>query len=161
MGDIDCLKACPECRRHVRCGERACPFCGTALTFLMRAPEYRLKTRLGRGATVALGAALGAAGFVMGCDDGTLVPLYGAVCSPPSCGVPSSGGDAGRTGSAGGTAGSDQAGGGGTADSAGGTTGGAGGGAAGSDAGGGGGALSEGGAAGAVDEPSDGGAAGR
>jgi hypothetical protein len=134
MGEVDCMKACSQCSRHVRCGERTCPFCGTALTFFMRAPEYRLKTRLGRGATAALGAALGAAGFVVGCDlGGTAQPSYGGACRPPSCTFPSSGGDAGTGGS--GTAGSDQ--------------------------GGGAGAVSEGGAAGAGEEPGEGGAAGR
>ena len=75
----------------------------------MRAPEYRLKTRLGRGATAALGAALGAAGFAVGCDMSTAQAVYGAACNPPSCTVPSSGGDAGTGGS--GTAGGDQGGG--------------------------------------------------
>lgn len=64
----------------------------------MRAPEYRVKTRLGRGATAALGAALGAAGFAFGCSsDEAPVPLYGAACNPPSCTFPT-GGDTGAGG---------------------------------------------------------------
>jgi hypothetical protein len=86
MGDLDCLKACPKCSRHVRCHERSCPFCGVSLQYFMRVPDYRVKTRLGRGATAALGAALGAAGFAFGCSsDNAPQPLYGAACSPPSC----------------------------------------------------------------------------
>src|SRR5450432_3601729 len=108
MGDIDCLKACAECNRHVRCGERICPFCGAAVTHFMRAPEDRLKTQLGRGATVALGAALGAIGFALGCGTKT-TPAYGSPCNPPSCTFPPNGGDAGLGGSGGnGTAGGDQ-----------------------------------------------------
>jgi hypothetical protein len=153
MGDIDCLKTCAECNRHVRCGERACPFCGAAMTHFMRAPEYRIKTRLGRGATFSLGAALGAIGFAVGCSsDDAPQPVYGAACNPPSCTFPSAG-TGGSAVAVGGTGGATTGGG------AGGTTAG-GGGAAGSDRGGGAGALSEGGAAGA-EEPSDGGAAGQ
>jgi hypothetical protein len=92
MGDIDCLKVCAECNRHVRCGERACPFCGAAVTHFMRVPEYRVMTRLGRGTTFSLGAALGAVGFAFGCSsDGAPAPEYGAPCSPPSCASPYAG----------------------------------------------------------------------
>jgi hypothetical protein len=103
MSELDCLKACPKCSRHVRCHERSCPFCGVSLQYFMRVPDYRVKTRLGRGATAALGAALGAAGFAFGCSDNAPQPLYGAACSPPSCTFPT-GGDtsAGGTSSTGG-----------------------------------------------------------
>jgi hypothetical protein len=126
MGEVDCLKACAECGRHVRCGEQRCPFCGAALTFFMRAPEYRLKTRLGRGATYALGAALGAAGFVIGCQSST-TSAYGGACTPLSCAPPPNEEDA--------SAGSS--------------------GAGGSDQSGGASAVGEGGAAGAAEEPSE------
>jgi hypothetical protein len=110
MGDIDCLKVCAECNRHVRCGERACPFCGAAVTHFMRAPEYRMKTRLGRGATFSLGAALGAIGFSVGCSsDETTTPVYGASCNPPACTFPSAG--SGGSAAAGDNAGGDNAGG--------------------------------------------------
>ena len=131
MGEVDCLKACAECGRHVRCGEQNCPFCGAALTFFMGAPEYRLKTRLGRGATYAVGAALGAAGFVIGCESST-TPLYGGACTPLSCVPPTNLQDSG--------AGSGGAGSGG---------------AGGSDQNGGANAVSEGGAAGAAEEPNE------
>src|SRR5450432_2737906 len=137
MGDIDCLKACSGCSRHVRCGERVCPFCGAAVTVFMRAPEYRLKTRLGRGATFSLGAALGAIGFVLGCSDDAPQPVYGAACNPPSCPFTY----AGSTNAGGNNVGGNNAGGNN---------------AGGSAQGGGAGALSEGGAAGA-EGPSEGG----
>jgi hypothetical protein len=93
MPGVECLRSCPGCSRHVRCGERACPFCGLGLTRFLRAPEYRLKNRLDRGAIAALGAAFGAAGIVLACDTtGTVYPLYGAACVPPSCVFPGTGG---------------------------------------------------------------------
>jgi len=98
MGEIDCLKACSSCGRHVRCHERSCPFCGVALTFFMRVPDYRLKTRLGRNAMFSVGAALGAIGFALGCSSGdNTTPLYGAACVPdcnvwPNGGAESGGG---------------------------------------------------------------------
>ena len=158
MGDIDCLKACSGCSRHVRCGERVCPFCGAAVTVFMRAPEYRLKTRLGRGATFSLGAALGAIGFVLGCSDDAPQPVYGAACNPPSCpftyagtgGSAAAGASAGSTNAGSTNAGGNNVGG----NNAGGNN------AGGSAQGGGTGALSEGGAAGA-EGPSEGGAAGQ
>jgi hypothetical protein len=82
---VDCLKACSACSRHVRCGERTCPFCGTAIQFFMSAPEYRLKTRLDRGAMFALGAAFGAAGILLACDNGATGALYGGSCNSPAC----------------------------------------------------------------------------
>ncbi len=116
MGEIDCLKGCWSCQRHVRCNERTCPFCGVALAFFMRAPEYRLKTRLGRGATFGLGAALSALGFALGCSGDNAMALYGGTCAPP-CGI-SYGGE---ENAGGGTAGASAAGAGGRAGSGGAT----------------------------------------
>jgi hypothetical protein len=84
-----CLSVCPECSRHVRCGERACPFCGAAVTSLMRVLEYRVMTRLDRTRAFSLGAALTAAGFATSCGEGG--PVYGAPCNPPGCMFPSGG----------------------------------------------------------------------
>ncbi len=88
-----CLSECPSCRRHVHCGERACPFCGATVNSLMRVLEYRLLTRLNRSQALSLGAAMTAAGFVTSCDDlgGQATPVYGAPCNPPSCVFPQAG----------------------------------------------------------------------
>ncbi len=125
MGLI-CLSECPSCQRHVRCGERACPFCGARVSSSLRVLEYRLLNRLDRAHAFSLGAALTAAGFVSGCE-GQSVAVYGAPCYPPECVVPQ-GGSAGQTntggnagggaaavGGSGGASGSMSAGGGGTA----------------------------------------------
>jgi hypothetical protein len=72
-----CLTACTSCQRHVRCGERVCPFCGADVTTHYRPLEYRLKNRMSRGRAFSLGAALAAAGFAMSCDDETGAPPYG------------------------------------------------------------------------------------
>jgi hypothetical protein len=160
MADIDCLKACAECSRHVRCGERTCPFCGAAVTVFMRAPEYRLKTRLGRGATFSLGAALGAVGFVLACEADRTQALYGAPCNPPSCTFPSNGGAGASGGVAGGGAGGINTANGGVAGGLAAGGGVASRGAGGNDEGGRAGAVSEGGVAGA-EEPGEGGAAGK
>jgi hypothetical protein len=88
-----CLTECSSCKRHVRCGERACPFCGAPVTSFMRVLEYRLLNRLDRARALSLGAAMTAAGFVTSC--GTSVPIYGAPCNPPDCASP----EAGSTGS--------------------------------------------------------------
>jgi len=84
-----CLSVCPECNRHVRCGERACPFCGARVTSFMRVLEYRVMTRLDRSRALSLGAALTAAGFATDCSYGT--PEYGAPCNPPECVFPVAG----------------------------------------------------------------------
>lgn len=102
---IDCLNECPGCNRHVRCGERACPFCGAKVASFMRVLEYRIVSRLDRSRLFSLGAALTAAGFVTNCD-GMGVAEYGAPCNPPTC-SPNAGsaGQAGEPGGGGGDTG--------------------------------------------------------
>jgi hypothetical protein len=95
-----CLTACPECNRHLRCGERACPFCGARVSSFLRVLEYRLKTRLSRGQAFSLGAALTAAGFVTSCNENGN-PMYGLACAPTVCPDPKVGGSGGTTGGAG------------------------------------------------------------
>lgn len=103
---IDCLSECPECNRHVRCGERACPFCGAKVASFMRVLEYRIVNRLDRSRIFSLGAALTAAGFLTNCENES-VAVYGAPCNPPACG-PTAGtaGQAGEPGSGGSDVGS-------------------------------------------------------
>ena len=65
------LLPCPGCSRHVRAGERECPFCLASLAELSRAPAPRAPTaRLGRAATFAFGAAVATSVQVAGCSDG-------------------------------------------------------------------------------------------
>ena len=61
------LMACPNCQRHVRSHERACPFCESALSLSEPIAELRLLSRLDRGRLVTIGAALSAAGIALGC----------------------------------------------------------------------------------------------
>ena len=75
-----CLTVCPECSRHLRCGERACPFCGARVTSFLRVLEFRLKTRLNRGQGFSLGAALAAAGIVTSARDLSCIAAYGSPC---------------------------------------------------------------------------------
>jgi len=101
----DCLESCPECARHVRCGERACPFCGAKIAFFMRVPDYRLNKRFNRAQMLALGAALAAVGVACGNDD-QVVAIYGAP-SEPVAGARATAGTGGTDvmGGSGGTAG--------------------------------------------------------
>ena len=93
---FNCLSACPKCNRHVRCGERACPFCGAEVTSFLRVLEYRVTNRLDRSRMFSLGAALAAAGFVTNCESQGQA-VYGAPCNPPACGPQAgSGGMAGE-----------------------------------------------------------------
>jgi len=82
------LTVCPGCSRHVRCGERACPFCGAGVSSFARVLEYRVNTRLDRGLMISLGAALTAAGFAMGCSEnattGLRCPLRSVLFAPRS-----------------------------------------------------------------------------
>ena len=69
------LVPCPECSRHVRVSETACPFCALPLD-LAGTPEPQLpRTRLGRAATFAFGATLVSATALVACgsdgDDGS------------------------------------------------------------------------------------------
>jgi hypothetical protein len=69
---MNSLVPCPECSRHVRRNETACPFCGAAVIEAMaRAPERAMPTtRLGRSALFVFAAAsVGVAGC--GGDTGT------------------------------------------------------------------------------------------
>lgn len=66
------LLPCPGCARHVRAGERECPFCGGAIEVAGAPAVRRPTTRLGRAATFAFGAAVATTLSVAGCgDDGT------------------------------------------------------------------------------------------
>jgi hypothetical protein len=82
------LVPCPECSRHVRVSETACPFCATPLG-LAGTPEPQLpKTRLGRAATFAFSATLASATAL-------------AACGTDNSDDTSAGGSAGATSSAG------------------------------------------------------------
>jgi hypothetical protein len=106
-----CLTVCPECSRHLRCGERACPFCGARVSTFLRVLEYRLKNRLSRGQGFSLSAALTAVGIVASSSDISCIAAYGSPCmrsdtceqGGSSGGVGGVGGAAGRGGTAGGT----------------------------------------------------------
>ena len=93
---VHCLSECPACSRHLRCGERSCPFCGARVASMMRVLDYRVNARLSRSRIMSLGAALTAAGFAVGCDDAVAVAIYGAPCNPPSCVFGGEGSDAGK-----------------------------------------------------------------
>jgi len=73
------LVPCPECNRHVRVSETACPFCETALD-LAGTPEPVLpRERLSRAATLAFGATLASATALAACSGTDApVPIYGA-----------------------------------------------------------------------------------
>lgn len=98
-----CLTVCPECSRHLRCGERACPFCGARVTSFLRVLEFRLKTRLNRGQGFSLGAALAAAGIVTSASELSCIAAYGSPCMrTDTCEYGGGGnGDSGGGGSAG------------------------------------------------------------
>jgi hypothetical protein len=73
------LVPCPQCSRHVRVSELACPFCALPLD-LSGTPEPRLpSTRLSRAATLAFGATLASATALAACSGSDApVPVYGA-----------------------------------------------------------------------------------
>lgn len=87
---IACLETCSACQRHVRCGERRCPFCGAEVEAFLRVGDYRLKSALGRSQLVRLSAALTAAGITVACE-ANVSPMYGIACSEPDCGASSAG----------------------------------------------------------------------
>src|SRR5688500_12848783 len=95
---FNCLSACPECNRHVRCGERACPFGGAKITSFMRVLEYRITNRHDRSFLFSHGAALAAAGFVTNCESQGQA-IYGAPRNPPAC-IPPQAGSGGMAGEA-------------------------------------------------------------
>jgi len=71
------LVPCPECSRHVRVSEAACPFCALPLD-LAGTPEPQLpKTRLGRAATFAFGATLVSASALAACSGSDETPGSG------------------------------------------------------------------------------------
>lgn len=61
------LVPCPDCSRHVRTHESACPFCGSALALQDTPPPLLPRVRLGRAATFAFGATLAGAAALAGC----------------------------------------------------------------------------------------------
>jgi hypothetical protein len=50
------LEPCPDCRRHVRIDETACPFCARPLAFAPRARPVLPRAPIGRAALFAFGA---------------------------------------------------------------------------------------------------------
>jgi hypothetical protein len=101
------LVPCPDCGRHVRTHETACPFCAASLD-LATAPQPVLpKRRLGRAALFAFGATLVGA-TAMGCSDSDDGGGKGGSAGTAGSAGSGSGGTAGSSGSggSGGTAGS-------------------------------------------------------
>lgn len=49
------LEPCPECHRHVKVDETACPFCASALAFPPRPPRAVPRGPIGRAALFAFG----------------------------------------------------------------------------------------------------------
>jgi hypothetical protein len=113
------LIECGGCRRHVRCAEENCPFCGARVDEVTRtrAIERRRPSLRNVPRAVALGLTVGivAVGGAGGCsddvaDDGASQPLYGApaVGGGGSSGTPGAGGNGGGSeGGAGGGGGSE------------------------------------------------------
>ena len=69
------LVPCPECGRHVRVTETACPFCALALDLADTPAPILPGQRLSRAATLAFGATLASATALAACSS---VPVYGA-----------------------------------------------------------------------------------
>src|SRR4051812_45810637 len=63
---------CPSCKRHVRAGDEACPFCASSMPADVRVAAAPTR-RLGRSALFAF--AVGVAGCS---SEGGVVPVYGA-----------------------------------------------------------------------------------
>jgi|HubBroStandDraft_6_1064221.scaffolds.fasta_scaffold11667_6 hypothetical protein len=96
---------CPECARHVKEGDSACPFCGAGVSFV-RVPAARTAAgRLSRSALFAVSAVSaalattgcsssssptdggpGATGDATSNETGSAQPLYGAVAPPDDAG---------------------------------------------------------------------------
>jgi hypothetical protein len=58
MSERNRLAPCADCRRHVRVGERACPFCGAAIALHEVVIPAAPAQRLGRAALFAFGTAV-------------------------------------------------------------------------------------------------------
>lgn len=94
------LVPCPECSRHVRVTEAACPFCSLPLDLADTPAPVMPGQRLSRAATLAFGATLASATALAAC--GSTVPVYGAPGPGPvagAAGEESSGGASGNAGS--------------------------------------------------------------
>jgi hypothetical protein len=100
------LIECGGCRRHVRCAEETCPFCGARVDDVARTRALQTRRSSLRNVprAVALGLTVGivAVGGAGGCsddiaDDGGSQPLYGApaVGGSGSTGTPGAGGNGG------------------------------------------------------------------
>ena len=74
--------ACQVCARHVREGDRACPFCGAGAPVV--GPRRTIPGRLSRAAMHAAGAA-GAFIPLNDCSSGGGEAFYGAPCVDGSC----------------------------------------------------------------------------
>ncbi len=61
------LTPCPACARHVKEGDRVCPFCGDAVPFVSLAPARTAAGHLSRAALFAVGA-MGAAVAATDCS---------------------------------------------------------------------------------------------
>src|SRR3954469_20602120 len=61
------LVPCPNCARHVRQSEAACPFCSVELALGHVSPAPLPRVRLGRAATFAFGASLVGATSLVAC----------------------------------------------------------------------------------------------
>jgi hypothetical protein len=83
------LEPCPQCHRHVKISETACPFCTHPLAeaFARATPRLAPRTRLGRAATFAFG--LVALGQGACADDNTSPPPVDAVSTPSDAGLDS------------------------------------------------------------------------
>lgn len=98
------LVPCPNCARHVRQNEEACPFCSTALSLSELPPPVLPRVRLGRAATFAFGASLVGATSLVACGgdsengkEGGSSGAGGSSAGSTSGGTSSSGSNAGGT----------------------------------------------------------------
>jgi hypothetical protein len=84
------LVPCPNCRRHIRCDEAACPFCGAKPAARCTASAFRPIGRMSRAALVAAGTA----GSLLGA-----LECGGQVNEPTDSGAVSSGSSSGSSSS--------------------------------------------------------------
>jgi hypothetical protein len=93
------LSLCQTCKRHIRVGERACPFCGAAHRPLPEPQGLKPRGRPGGRAALFLAGAAAAPGCVDEPDvDEQVVPVYGAPVDPDASRTSDAGAasDAGR-----------------------------------------------------------------